>query len=240
MKKAIIIALSIIVIIIAGFFVFMNGFVRSGIKSIETKKYSENFYIANGKITNSYVVIDGGNIAIFDAFDDEKSGIASLKSLGIEPEKVNYVFLTHSDRDHIAALGKFTNAKIYLPALEEQMFSGKYKRFGIFTNKLSVSYSKINDYEEIKIGNTTIKSISAIGHTMGSCAYLVNNKLLISGDTFSIKKGKLAVMNPFFNMNTKVLDNSIRERFLKFEGIDAVFTAHYGMISDWKKAIEGF
>lgn len=55
--------------------------------------------------------------------------IASLRLLGVEPERLDHVVLTHLHNDHAANLEKLPNATIHLQDAEMAYATGRYMRF---------------------------------------------------------------------------------------------------------------
>jgi glyoxylase-like metal-dependent hydrolase (beta-lactamase superfamily II) len=50
-------------------------------------------------------------------------------------------------------------------------------------NKVAFSYEKIEDEQIINLGNVLIKVIASPGHTIESVSFLVNDEVLLTGDT---------------------------------------------------------
>lgn len=173
------------------------------------------------KDSSNYIAIDAGN---------SKEAIEKgLKLLNIEPNKIVAVLLTHTDADHVSGLSLFKNAKVIIAKEEEEMINGKTSRaFGLIYNKIECSkHTLISEKEYIVIGNFKIKGILVQGHTTGSMCYVVNDKHLFVGDAASLKDGKIAPFNKFFNRDN---DQAIKSmsNFSNLKGIEYVFTAHYG------------
>lgn len=85
-----------------------------------------------------------------------------LKSVGIGPEDVDFVLMTHKHFDHDGNMGIFKNAKIY-------------------GSKIDFKNDKIIDVMKLKL--TGFKVIETPGHTKGSVVfYMPKEKVLFSGD----------------------------------------------------------
>ena len=121
--------------------------------------------------------------------------IDKIKKLGVQPDQVDAVLLTHMHGDHIGSLQKdgkavFTKAKIYVSAKEREYFTKTAVNDGAVAALAPYGSSVISiepsplfpGYKEILPG---ISAIAAYGHTPGHTVYLLESnkeKLLIAGD----------------------------------------------------------
>ena len=209
-----------------------------GMHIIETKKIINNIYSINDSFVNLFLIQDGNQYIAVDAGNNIEKVTGELKKLNINPDKIIAVMLTHTDRDHVAALKLFKNAKVYFSAQEVQMINGKKSKFLFFGNKIdSKEYTLLQDQQILTIGNIKIKGILTPGHTSGSMCYLVNDKYLFVGDALSIKDGKIGKFNEFFNMDHKMAIKSI-VNITKLPEAEYIFSAHYGYTNDYKNAVK--
>ena len=189
-------------------------------------------------MTYFYVVTNGIDYICIDAGSNLKRAKQELHKLKIDPEKIQALFLTHSDRDHIAAISLFKNARIYLSTYEEEMVLNKKRRiFGFINNKLSFEYYLHNDGWETNVGDITIRAIATPGHTSGSMSYLVNSQMLFTGDALSLKNGRAALFTPrFFNMDEKTQEKSIK-KLASLRNITLLCTGHHGFTDNFEFAM---
>ena len=118
------------------------------------------------------------------------------------------------------------------------MLKGKKHKFLFMTNKISTTeYTLLDDKQVVTIGNIKIKGYLMPGHTSGSMYYLVNDKYLFTGDAMSLKDGKVAGMNKFFNMDNEMSIKSI-SNITNIDSCEYIFTAHHGFTNDYKGAIK--
>ena len=161
-----------------------------------------------------------------------------MKKLGIHPDKVVAVFLTHTDGDHVGALGLFDKAKLYMSREEVQMIDGTKSKFLWFGNSIPrTDYTLLADREIVRIGNLKIEGVLAPGHTSGMMAYLVNDRYLFTGDILSLKDGKMAPIPAFFDMDNAQAIKSM-EIIRHLPTAKYLFTAHWGYTDDYKTAIQ--
>ena len=203
----------------------------------ETQEITSNIFSVKDSFVNLFLIKDSSGYIAIDAGNDVDVVSVELKKLGINPDQVTAILLTHTDGDHVAAIKLFKNAKTYLSADEEQLINGKKSRFLFFGNKIDAkTYSLIADQQVFNIGNLIIKGILTPGHTPGSMCYLINDKYLFTGDLLSIKNGKIEKFNEFFNMDTKTAIKSIGK--ITHLNCESIFSAHYGYTNDYKYAVK--
>jgi len=125
--------------------------------------------------------------------------IEKIKKLGVQPENVDAVLITHLHGDHFGSLQKdgaavFTKAKVYLSAKELVYFTKTNVNQGAKA-ALAPYGSKVSTFEPGELGKKLkeilpgISPIAAYGHTPGHTMFLIENKkdkLLIIGDLLHI------------------------------------------------------
>ena len=121
-------------------------------------------YLIGSNSTKECFVVDPSQ------FIEEYAEIA--KELGF---KIKGVIETHVHADHLSGaklLTEITKTKYYVSSDDF---------------KAKVDFFDLNNVEELKIGETTIKIIKTPGHTDGSVCLLVNDKALLTGDTLFLE-----------------------------------------------------
>jgi len=201
----------------------------SSFRPSATQKITDNLYVVRCIFVNFYAYVVGTDTIIFDTGISENFAKRGLKKLGISPDSVTHVFLTHSDFDHASALNAFKGAKVYLAKAEVPMVTGEIpRRVFVYNNKLS-SFNALKDGETVKIGNSEIKVYVTPGHTIGSASYLVDNRLLITGDLLRISRsGKIKPFLMFMNMNHKQDIKSVEMMQKTIGNAEYVLTGHTG------------
>lgn len=123
-----------------------------------------------GKGCLSYIVASNSEALIVDA----SLPIETYQDV-LAKEKMNLkcVLETHIHADHLSRskkLAENNNVPLYLP----------------IPNKVSFDFIPVNDNSTIQIGNISMKAIHAPGHTSESTCYLIDDKVLFTGDTLFI------------------------------------------------------
>ena len=176
----------------------------------------ENFELIQfrrtGKGCLSYILITGNEAMVVDASLDIEvyqqyllSGKAVLK----------YVIETHIHADHLSRskrLAESSNATLYLPA----------------NNRVNFDFEPITETTVFKIGNISIKAIQTPGHTLESTSYLIDDKVLLTGDTLFINgvgRPDLKANNDEAVQKSKLLYQSLQKLLALDENI-IVLPAH--------------
>jgi glyoxylase-like metal-dependent hydrolase (beta-lactamase superfamily II) len=125
--------------------------------------------------------------------------VDKVKKLGVQPENIDAVLITHLHGDHFGSLQKdgaavFSKAKVYLSAKELEYFTKTQVNQGAVA-ALAPYGSRVTAFEPGELGKKLneilpgISPIAAYGHTPGHTIYLIENgrdKLLIIGDLLHI------------------------------------------------------
>lgn len=156
--------------------------------------------------SNMFVLITGGDAVVFDPNENNEL-LAIFKEKGV---KKVHILLTHGHYDHISGvqwLKEHTLADVYCQekcadrlansrrplsrlvamvlATEDKKDGGnRYRDFKAsykpFTIKADITFNK---EDEIRIGGLDIKANSTPGHSEGSSCYVINDKIVFTGDS---------------------------------------------------------
>jgi len=151
-------------------------------------KHSTNF---------SLIKAPGQNILVDTGFGN--TIIDKLDKLGVKPEQINTIFLTHLHGDHIGGLLKdgqplFPNAKVYLNNKEYDYFTKTAPDKGAVA-ALGAYGSNVITFDALPPGpilNEIVPGVCPIacyGHTPGHTAYLIGkgrDRFIIAGDFLHI------------------------------------------------------
>ncbi|WP_407644117.1 MBL fold metallo-hydrolase [Filobacillus milosensis] len=129
-------------------------------------------FVRIGKGCLSYLIESNGEGAIIDANRMINQYDEFLNNTNIN---IKYVIDTHLHADHISGgkpMADEHDADYYLPPKD--------------ASDVKFEYKSIEDGDEIKVGDTTIKAYYSPGHTIGSTSYIVDDQYLMTGDILFI------------------------------------------------------
>jgi glyoxylase-like metal-dependent hydrolase (beta-lactamase superfamily II) len=152
---------------------------------------------------NAFLVRRGEQVLLID------TGLGSalfghLKALGVEPEDVDVVLLTHMHGDHVGGMLRngartFPRAEVWVARQERDFWA---EREGLAKRVLEAYGKQLRLFEPVEgkdvavTGLPGVKGIAAFGHTPGHCAFLLEDgeeRLLVWGDLTHA----MAVQMPF-------------------------------------------
>lgn len=206
---------------------------------LETKTISADISTVKDQYVNVFFIKHNDHYIAIDAGVKPSLVKKGMEQLGISPDKITDIFLTHTDYDHTGALSLFPNANVYISTQEEQMINGKRPRQFIIKNHINCSYKKLDDNQTVSIDSIRIKCILNPGHTPGSMSYILNDTVIFTGDALGLRNGKVTEFNRVFNMDSPLAVESIK-KLSKLEGIKHLYTAHYGSSDNFEEASAGF
>lgn len=166
-----------------------------------------------GKGCLSYMIGSRGLAAVIDPSQHVEEYIQQAH---LEGWKITHVFDTHLHADHVSGartLAERVGASLCLNPSE-------YFRFG---------FTPLSDGQEIQIGEVQVmvKIIYAPGHTRGSTLFLVDGKVLLTGDTVFIDSvGRPDLANKAMEFASLLYD-SLHCKILPLPDETAIFPAHY-------------
>ena len=140
---------------------------------------------------SSFVLFAGEDTVLIDTGAGGETWIKKLTDLGVKPESIKLILLTHFHGDHIGGLfqgnaRRFSNAKVLASTPE---YDSKGAPFEKIKSAYGEYFAKFNFGEEV-FANSLIRvtAMDASGHTPGHSAFLLESKLqdkdklLIIGD----------------------------------------------------------
>jgi hydroxyacylglutathione hydrolase len=192
-------------LIIIGVVIFLINFL-SATKSMtpnETVAINDSVFCIKDKFVNAFIFKGEQNYLMVDAGIGEKKFVTEMKKLGIKPEQITSLLLTHTDGDHTGAINLFKNAAIYMQNNEEQMINGTTGKTKYSKTKWKYGpYILLNSNDTFALDGLKIKILHTPGHTPGSSCYIIGNDYLVTGDNLVVTDGKYEHFSEMFNMNT--------------------------------------
>ncbi len=159
--------------------------------------------------TYTYLLIDTKSneaIQIDSVKEQVERDLKNIKELGI---KIKYLLETHVHADHITGVDSLRNE------------IGAEVVYGA-NSGVSCADIDIEDEEELKFGQYTIRAMSTPGHTNGCTNYLIEN-MVFTGDTMLIRG---CGRTDFQEGSSEALYNSVQTKLFTLPDETLVYPAH--------------
>lgn len=215
-------------------------------KPLNTGWIDDNVACIREYIANIFFYRKGGKTIMIDAGYNYPRLAEKMEWLGIDPNEVSDILITHQDTDHVGAVehdsdGLFSHCKLYISEIENKYLTGEVRRkvihklyklpmVTINNEKVLLKDGDILDFDGIKV-----ECILVPGHTWGHMVYLIDDKYLFTGDTiwFGADGGysfisTLAEDNKLSIKSLEKLENKLRSRNIN----PKVITGHTGWSQD--------
>lgn len=215
-----------------------TGVYQDGISCIKEDDVNLWFYTKNG-VT---IAIDAGHL-VFRGVEKE------FEKIGVDPLAIKNVLLTHSDVDHVGGVDRtcknylYPNAQVYIGKGEENYFDGHVCRMikmGIpLMNpaRLRDGYKTVRDGDIFYLDGIKIEVVEVMGHTVGHVCYIIDDKILFSGDCLAVNENGGYSLFEFFTQNPTLNKKSLIRLRDKITGssVKVVCTGHSGIRTDMSK-----
>ena len=174
-----------------------------------------------GKGCLSYIIVADKEAVIVDASLPEE---VYQKILNTEGIRLKYVMETHIHADHLSRsklLAEKNNVPLYVP----------------IPNKVKFDFHPIDGNAILNLGKINIKVIQTPGHTLESVSFLIDGKVLLTGDTLFINgvgRPDLKANNDEIKQKSKLLYQSLQKLLTLPEDV-VVLPAHTNQPVDFNE-----
>jgi glyoxylase-like metal-dependent hydrolase (beta-lactamase superfamily II) len=147
-------------------------------------------------------IIDGGRFSV------RRTLASQLAEIGLTPDSIRYVALSHLHLDHCGNIGLFPHAIFLIPDAELTWARRKPASPGVVADliaPLARAHIDANNWDRDVFGDGSVKILEAPGHTPGSRILLVtlakSGPILISGDLYHTRENYEKGLVPNGNYN---------------------------------------
>ena len=211
-------------------------------KPLNTGWIDENVACVREWVANIFFYRKNGTTIMVDAGYNYDPLEEKMGWLGIKPDEIKHILITHQDTDHVGAVeadspGLFRNATLYVGEIENRYLIGKTRRKVIYhlykLPQVTIDNEKVllADGQVFEIDGIKIEAFLVPGHTWGHMVYLIDDKYLFTGDTiwFGADGGysfisALAEDNKLAVKSLAMLEEKLRQRKLR----PMIITGHTG------------
>lgn len=163
-------------------------------KPLNTGRIDDKVSCVREYVANIFFYTKNGKVVMIDAGYNYPRLKEKMEWLGIVPEEITEILITHQDTDHVGAVeddsvGLFKNAMLYLSEKENRYLTGDVRRkvyWGFYKlPQVHISNEKtlLKENEVFYIGDIKVEAIPVYGHTFGHLVYLIDDKYLFTGDS---------------------------------------------------------
>lgn len=140
----------------------------------EPARVFDNLYFVGGRLHNSWALTTSEGIILIDTifpYNSEELIVGGLEKLGLNPNDIKYVVISHGHGDHIGGaeiLQKRFGAKVVMGGPDWDTVQTYPNRFKTMAPKKDITAT---DGMKLTLGDTTLKIWLTPGHTLGTLSY---------------------------------------------------------------------
>ena len=220
---------SLLIIAVVVFYINFRRAIKAMTPS-ETGAINDSVWCIKDRFVNAYIFKGEKGYLIVDAGMGAKKVAKEMKKVGINPDQITTLLLTHTDSDHTGATKLFINASIFLHHDEEQMIDGTTGKTKYSKSKWKYGpYTLLADNDTLTIDGLKIKLLHTPGHTPGSSCYIIGSDYLTTGDNLIVSHGKYEQFIELYNMDTEEQIKSLI-KLPEPESFKYILTGHHGIV----------
>jgi metallo-beta-lactamase class B len=144
----------------------------------EPAKVFDNLYFVGGKVHSAWALTTSEGIIIIDTiypYNSRELIIGGLEKLGLDPEDIRYVIISHAHGDHIGGaqlLQERFNAQVVMGEADWELVERYPNRYATMSPSRQGGRGVVAyDGMGITLGDTTVRLWETPGHTRGTLSY---------------------------------------------------------------------
>ena len=192
---------------------------------LETGTAGDGVLAIRDAMVNLFVVRGPAGLVCVDAGFRRAAVARGFSRLGLDRTQVAAVFLTHTHWDHARGAAMFPNARVHVGEAELP-----------FANKTPLP-QRLRGGQVVSAAGLAVRVVATPGHTLGSVSYVVNERLLFTGDALRLQRGR--VVPNWLARDRELMKQSIRT-LAGIENVECLLTGHTGLACDVKEAFREF
>ncbi len=148
---------------------------------VEPFKMWGNLYFVGTEPASVHIIDTGEGLIMLDTGYQQSLYLVihNMHLLGLKPENIKYIMLTHGHIDHMGGarcIKELTGAKIVLGRADREYANGEKdlsfaKELGMEFNETFEPDILIEDGDKITLGNTEVTAVATPGHTPGAMSF---------------------------------------------------------------------
>lgn len=148
---------------------------------VEPFKMWGNLYFVGTEPASVHIIDAGEGLIMLDTGYQQSLYLVihNMHLLGLKPENIKYIMLTHGHIDHMGGarcIKELTGAKIVLGRADREYANGEKdlsfaKELGMEFNETFEPDILIEDGDKITLGNTEVTAVATPGHTPGAMSF---------------------------------------------------------------------
>ena len=163
-------------------------------KPLNTGWIDEHVACVREWVANIFFYRKGDTTIMIDAGYNYDRLEEKMGWLGIDPQSIRHILITHQDTDHVGAVeadshGLFRDAVLYIGETENRYLTGEAPRKVIYhlyrLPQVTILNEKVllHDGQVFDVGGIRIECFLVPGHTWGHMVYLIDDRYLFTGNT---------------------------------------------------------
>lgn len=191
----------------------------------DTRRVAPDMAVIRSGDGNYYLFLTAAGWIAVDSGYRKSRPERVLPLVGVRPEEVRMVFLTHTDYDHAGGIRHFPHARVFAHAAERPHQERRLARWCGLYHPPRIPAPL--EYFDEKTPGLPVVPVLLPGHTAGHCGYLVGERYFCTGDALQLVRDRVRPFFPLLAHDRSGARESVRRAAEKSPG-RIICTAHSG------------